>query len=245
MMSKFRRGLALAVLAGGAWAALHALAPYAAAWLGTAVRAGPPTGTASAAGVLIALGAGAVALGVPRLALYALAGALWGLMPGFALAQTASLIGAGLSYGAGRVLGARHAPLPAALRVPPTDTGVFLARQLPVPGALLSMALGAQRVPWRAYLAGTCAGFVPQGAAAALAGSGWAAHGALPTALRLTVAGLGLLALGLWGRRLADRKLCERVAQPPPAAPRREVAVPPAGPGAPAARADNLPAASP
>lgn len=243
MVRKFTRGLGLALLAASAWAALHALAPHAAAWLGTAVHAGLLAGNASAAGVLVTLGAGAVVLGVPRLALYALAGAVWGLVPGFVLAHTASLIGAGVSYGTGRALGQRCPPLPAAMCVPTTDHGVFLARQLPVPGALLSMALGAQAMPRRAYFAGTCAGFVPQGAAAALAGSGWAANGVMLTVVRLTVAGLGLVALGLWGRRLASQYRLDRVAEHLPASPRRDVAVPGAGAGAPQTRANNVPAA--
>jgi uncharacterized membrane protein YdjX (TVP38/TMEM64 family) len=120
-----------------------------------------------------------VALGIPRLLVCGIAGMLFGFCLGMTVAQAGTLIAAystfvfvrwtGLHWAAQqlarhrliRVLVHAHSPL-----------SVFLARQFPIHGMIMSMLLGSTTVSHRDFLIGSFLGFLPQGIVATLIGSG-------------------------------------------------------------------------
>lgn len=155
---------------------------------------------------------GAIALGVPRLMLAGLAGALFGVVGGGLVALVASVSG---SYGAfllarwsGRDWAERKiAGASASLRsllATPSIGSIFVARQLPVPGILVNVLIGILPTRHRTFLAGTFLGYLPSTAIVALAGSSLGKE-SLTVAIgqvSLAMAGLGgLTALLMWLRQ--------------------------------------------
>ena len=109
----------------------------------------------------------AITLGVPRLALCALAGTLFGFAAGAIVALLSSMTGSwgafllarwgGRSWAESRLAGA-SATLRSVLATP-TVTAIFIARQLPVPGILVNVMLGILPTTQRTFLIGTGLGY--------------------------------------------------------------------------------------
>jgi uncharacterized membrane protein YdjX (TVP38/TMEM64 family) len=134
-------------------------------------------------------------LGVPKLMFYTLAGLLFGFIRGLFVAQLSALLGA---YGpfmfsrwvAGEWLLSRldkYEQLKKRLQHP-TILDVFLCRQLPIWGAMVSILLGTTKVSHSRFLLGSCIGFLPQGVIFTLLGSGFAAESMLQAVSRLWAA---------------------------------------------------------
>lgn len=151
----------------------------------------------------------AISLGVPRLLLCGLAGMLFGFVAGAIVAMIASVPG---SYGAflmarwsgrdwaDRKLATGSESLRALLANPRIGT-IFVARQLPLPGLLINVALGVLPTTHRTFLIGSFLGYLPSTAIVALAGSslGKDSLEAAITQVSLSMAGLGALsALLMW-----------------------------------------------
>ena len=107
---------------------------------------------------------------VPLVALVAVTGLVWGLVPGMLLALAGSLLSAALTYSIGRRVSGdlveRHAgPRLQALRrqlVRGGWWGVALVRLLPLaPYSVMNLLFGALRVRARDFLVGTAAGLAP------------------------------------------------------------------------------------
>jgi uncharacterized membrane protein YdjX (TVP38/TMEM64 family) len=118
-----------------------------------------------------------VFLGVPRLLFCPFAGALYGFWGGLAL----SVVAPTTSYFTtfllvrGRRSGRRPVRLPrrlAFLSRNPGFTGVVLARLIPLPGMMITLALSLSKVSRTAYLAGTAVGLIPEAAPLVLLGGG-------------------------------------------------------------------------
>ncbi|MFM9943347.1 MAG: TVP38/TMEM64 family protein [Hyphomicrobiaceae bacterium] len=159
----------------------------------------------------------AIALGVPRLALCGLAGALFGFVAGGLVSLASSILG---SYGAfllARWSGREWAERKLAgasdglrqLLATPSIGSIFIARQLPVPGILVNALIGVLPTPHRTFLIGTALGYLPSTAIVALAGSslGKDSLGLAMTQVSLAMAGLGAFStLLMWLRhRLTNR----------------------------------------
>ena len=154
----------------------------------------------------------AIALGVPRLPLCALAGVLFGFAGGALVSLASGISG---SYGAfliarwgGRewaerkLAGARKNLKDVLTR--PTIGSIFVARQLPVPGIVVNVAIGMLPTRHSTFLLGTALGYLPSTAIVALAGSslGKESLAVAMTQVTLAMAALGALAAGLmWLRR--------------------------------------------
>jgi uncharacterized membrane protein YdjX (TVP38/TMEM64 family) len=121
----------------------------------------------------------AVAIGVPRLALAGLAGALFGFVEGSLLSIVSATLG---SYGAfllarwGGRTWAEHrmervGPRLRQLLQAPGIWSIVLARQMPAPGLVLNLAFGMLPVTHATFLAGTMIGYVPSTVIVTLAGS--------------------------------------------------------------------------
>ncbi len=116
-------------------------------------------------------------LGVPRLVFCPLAGALYGFWGGLALSLAAPTTSYFLTFLVLR--GRAEGPLtglPAALRFlgrDPGMSGVILARLLPLPGMVITLALALTGVGRRKYLFGTLLGLIPEAAPLVLLGAGW------------------------------------------------------------------------
>jgi len=151
--------------------------------------------------------------GVPRLLFFALGGMLLGIGWGFGLALAASLAG---SYASFRLLrwGGRGAlvkwtatgGLPEKFtRSTPTVMSVFMIRQLPVSNLLINAGLAMGRVGTPTFLAGSLLGFIPQGAVAALVGSGAAgqtlAQGAAPIGMAAAIVAVAWCVWSAWSRK--------------------------------------------
>jgi uncharacterized membrane protein YdjX (TVP38/TMEM64 family) len=159
----------------------------------------------------------AVALGVPRLALGALAGTLFGFVAGGLVALVSTMTGAwgafllarwgGRGWAESRLAGA-SATLRSVLATP-TIAAIFIARQLPVPGILVNVMLGVLPTTQRNFLIGTGLGYLPSTAIVALAGSSLGKESLAQAMTQITVAmlGLGLLTMLLVGlhRRMTKR----------------------------------------
>lgn len=146
---------------------------------------------------------------VPKPALSAAAGALFGPGYGLLLATLGTVAGALLGFGAGRLLG-RAALLPL-LRSRPVVAGlerrlserafasVLLARLVPVaPFAVVNLGAAVSRMRWPPFAAATAVGTAPGNAAWVLAGA-WAAT---PSAAWLWLPAVGCVVL-LGGAALA------------------------------------------
>lgn len=141
-------------------------------------------------------------LGVPRLVFCPLAGALYGFWGGLALSLAAPTTSYFLTFLVLR--GRAEGPLtglPAALRFlgrDPGMSGVILARLLPLPGMVITLALSLTGVGRRKYLFGTLLGLIPEAAPLVLLGAGWVdrrlGHPLHFGALALLLFGVGWLA---------------------------------------------------
>lgn len=154
----------------------------------------------------------AIALGVPRLALCSLAGVLFGFVGGALVSLASGVAG---SYGAfliarwsGRdwaerkLAGAGKSLKEVLAR--PTIGSIFIARQLPVPGIVVNVAIGMLPTRHSTFLAGTALGYLPSTAIVALAGSSLGKESLAVAIGQVTVAmaALGALAAGLmWLRK--------------------------------------------
>lgn len=149
----------------------------------------------------------AIALGVPRLALCSLAGVLFGFVGGALISLASGVAG---SYGAflmarwsgrdwaERKLAGAGKTLQDVLRTP-TISSIFIARQLPVPGIVVNVAIGMLPTAHSTFLVGTSLGYLPSTAIVALAGSslGKESLAVAVTQVTLAMAALGVLAIGL------------------------------------------------
>lgn len=115
-------------------------------------------------------------LGVPRLVFCPVAGALYGFWGGLALSLFAPTTSYYLTFLALR--GRAEGPLPNLppglrfLARDPGMSGVILARLVPLPGMLITLALSLSGVGRRKYLSGTLIGLIPEGAPLVLLGAG-------------------------------------------------------------------------
>jgi uncharacterized membrane protein YdjX (TVP38/TMEM64 family) len=219
-----RKAIALAVIVAACFAAVY-LTPLREwvreveggsmpAWLGElralardAVLAGPL--------VYVTGGALAVAVGVPRLAVAMLGGAVFGWIEGTVLAQAGTLLGCWATFALGRSLGHAWVASLVARRFPRAGTLLgFISRHgfeanvvlrlTPIGNAFATNLLFAvSRVRLATFLAGTFVGVLPTTIIAALVGS--AAKGTeLAPRLLGSALGLALLTLGTvwWTRKL-------------------------------------------
>lgn len=166
-----------------------------------------------AGAVVFVLGyAALVLLPSPASALTILAGALFGLGPGIALAWAGATLGALGGYGIGRVLGRDTVDRMLRGRLADADrvlrthglTAVLAVRLVPLfPFTAINYAAGLLRVRLRDYTIGTAVGIVPGAVAYAAVG----ASGAQPwgIVLGLTVLLLLVLGGGWFARRLLGR----------------------------------------
>ena len=168
-------------------------------------------------GVFAAGTVAAIALGVPRLALTALAGALFGFVAGAVVALLSSLAGSWGTFVFARWSGrgwaeSRLADASDTLRAVlamPTVTSIFVARQLPVPGILINVMLGVLPTTQRAFLIGTGLGYLPSTAIVALAGSSLGKDSLAVAMTQITLAMIGLAVLTVllvWLHRRVVRK---------------------------------------
>jgi uncharacterized membrane protein YdjX (TVP38/TMEM64 family) len=135
--------------------------------------------------VFAALGAGMVSIGFPRIVLAAVAGALFGVMAGTALAQVASTLACAPAFFycrwlgrdlVRRRLGARFRGLDGLLQ----DRGfpvVLMIRLCPVGNSFLTNCLaGVSAIPFGTFVAASFLGFLPENFIFALMGGGFAAN---------------------------------------------------------------------
>jgi uncharacterized membrane protein YdjX (TVP38/TMEM64 family) len=154
----------------------------------------------------------AIALGVPRLALCGVAGVLFGFVGGALVSLVSGVAG---SYGAfliarwsgrdwaERKLAGAGETLKEVL-AKPDIASIFIARQLPLPGIVMNVAIGMLPTRHSTFLVGTALGYLPSTAIIALAGSSLGKE-SLAVAIgqvTLAMAALGVLAAGLmWLKR--------------------------------------------
>lgn len=191
--------------------------------VGLALALGPPDFAAiqtrvDAAGawgpvVFFAVYAGLALVPVPKAVLTAAGGALFGLWAGAGLALTAALVGAVISFGAGRLLGREAVDRLIGGRVARVDallgdhglSAVLIVRLVPlVPFTAVNYASGLSGVRFRHYVLGSALGMVPGTLAYAALG----AYGTSPWGL--IAAGSALIVLVVtgswWARRLEQRR---------------------------------------
>jgi uncharacterized membrane protein YdjX (TVP38/TMEM64 family) len=201
----FRKLLALALGLGLAVTVLHvtplrALVSDLQVWKSKLDGAGP-----AAPFLFFVLCTGLVAIGVPRLVLCGLAGALFGFRSGSGIAFLSALAG---SYGTflfvrwgGREWVRRRIALSPSARdllSRPNWGAVVLFRQLPVVGLVQNAALALTEISHRGFLGGTAIGILPSTLLVALIGSGVgkASLRSSLTALSCAMILIGSLALG-------------------------------------------------
>lgn len=160
----------------------------------------------------VAVAAGLVSIGVPRLVFYGVAGIAFGFWQGLLLAQLGSLLGSFLTFYAVRH-GARewlikrfgqHRFVGRAFRIRSSVKAVVLIRQFPLNSLMITGGLALSQVSARAFLIGSFIGFLPQGILATLISSGMVAEEATESVSKLMVAAVVLLSgIGLlhWRRR--------------------------------------------
>lgn len=121
----------------------------------------------------------AVMLGMPRLPLCSVAGAVFGFKEGLVISWLGSTLGSYGSFLLSRWGGRRIAeqrlqrwPWLRALLDAPSLLRVILVRQLMVPGVVLNLLFGMTAVRHRTFLFGTLLGYLPLNIALTLVGSG-------------------------------------------------------------------------
>lgn len=109
------------------------------------------------------------AFGFPRLWSCAFAGVVFGEYLGLAVSLPSSILGTWMTFEFGRKIGANDVLSKIAARWKNTTLPAFapdilqttLLRQLPVPGAILTLLLSATQISRRVFLAGSALGFIP------------------------------------------------------------------------------------
>lgn len=152
------------------------------------------------------------AVGVPRLTLYFLGGMAFGFAAGLLYAQLGATLGAVLTFVSARCAGrawveARLAHHPGLRRLLDQRTvlAVFVLRQLPIPSAVISLALGVRHTPAGVFLLGTFLGSLPEGIPLALLGSGLGKTSLWLSLAQVAAATLMLLALASGGLHVYRR----------------------------------------
>ena len=145
--------------------------------------------------VFLLVTAGAVMMGVPRLAFCSAAGLIFGFGEGLLLSLVGSTLG---SYGAFILSrhGFRRAAEARAEKWPwlkkmlkkPSVMRVFWARQLMVPGIVLNVLIGMTPVRHSRFLLGTVLGYLPLNIAFSLVGSGLGKESIVTTMTQLLAA---------------------------------------------------------
>jgi uncharacterized membrane protein YdjX (TVP38/TMEM64 family) len=182
-----------------------------------------------------ALSATLIFLGVPRLVFCPVAGAVYGFWGGLALSLVAPATSYYLTFLTLR--GRNDGPIPglprslAFLSRDPGVSGVILARLLPLPGMLITLALSLSGVGRRKYLLGTLIGMIPEAAPLVLLGSGLLNPGPnrhihFGAMALLLVAVVWFAIRGVRRRQRAHRRNLERGHAPSPPLPHQ---TPPAG----------------
>ncbi len=155
------------------------------------------------AGVMAVL----VAVGVPRLALWSLAGVTFGLGRGILFAEAGTLVGSYITFclvrWAGRDLVLRKWP---ALERYGQRLGrggwaaVLLARFAPIGGVVVNATLALSPVRHREFLLASAVGFLPEGVPATLLGAGGRklGQGLVTRSIAYVLGGLVLLAAGTY-----------------------------------------------
>ena len=170
------------------------------------------TGTAAPL-VFFALSAMLVAVGVPRLALSAIAGMLFGFERGVCPAHFGALAGSYLTFLFARWGGRgwvqrrlQHYTRLHALFQHPTTLGIVLIRQMPVAGIIINLLFGMTNVRQRVFMLGTFLGLLPGSLAATLLGSGLGKATWTQATVQVCAAML-VLTLATWLALLARRRL--------------------------------------
>jgi uncharacterized membrane protein YdjX (TVP38/TMEM64 family) len=148
--------------------------------------------------------AGAVMMGVPRLAFCSAAGLIFGFGEGLVLSLVGSTLG---SYGAFILSrhGFRRAAEARAEKWPwlktmlkkPSVTRVFWARQLMVPGIVLNVLIGMTPVRHSRFLLGTSLGYLPLNIAFSLVGSGLGKE-SITTTMTQLLAAMAVINVAAW-----------------------------------------------
>ena len=136
--------------------------------------------TGNAASIIFLLGAAFLTgIGVPRLILCSLAGAVFDFKLGILLSHLATIMGAYLSFVVARWLSRASIQkrFPKIISLTQYSQisdwySVFLMRQLPISGLYNSILLGLSTVNHLNFLIGTFIGFLPLGVTATLVGAG-------------------------------------------------------------------------
>lgn len=160
-----------------------------------------------------ALNALAVAVGVPRLALCAIAGMLFGFERGICPAHFGALAGSYLTFLVARWGGhgwvqrllQRRTRL-RSLFQHPTTLGIVFVRQMPIAGIVINLLLGMTNVRQRVFLAGSFLGLLPGSLAATLVGSGLGKASWTQAAMQICAAML-VLVLAAWMAFLTRRRM--------------------------------------
>ena len=163
--------------------------------------------------VFLALYLGLSLIPCPKALLTAAGGALFGLVPGAALALLAALVGAVISFGIGRLLGREAVDRLTRGRLAEIDdllrdhgfTAVVIVRLVPlVPYIAINYAAGLTGIRLRDYVLGSALGMVPGSLAYAALG----AYGTEPWGLAAAGSALLLLVVGglWWGRHMTDSR---------------------------------------
>lgn len=154
--------------------------------------------------VFMLVTAGAVMMGVPRLAFCSAAGLIFGFGEGLLLSLVGSTLG---SYGAFILSrhGFRRAAESRAEKWPwlkkmlkkPSVMRVFWARQLMVPGIVLNVLIGMTPVRHSRFLLGTALGYLPLNIAFSLVGSGLGKE-SITTTMTQLLAAMAVINLAAW-----------------------------------------------
>ena len=165
----------------------------------------------------VALTAVGVAIGVPRLALAALAGALFDWMLGSVLSQAGTILGSWATFAVGRALGREYVGAAVRRRMPRAAALLdfvgrngFAAnvtlRMIPVGSSFgTSLLMAMSSVSTGVFLVGTFLGSLPHTVILAVGGSAAGAEHAEDAASRLIIASAAMaavvVAVALWSRR--------------------------------------------
>jgi len=154
--------------------------------------------------VFMLVTAGAVMMGVPRLAFCSAAGLIFGFGEGLLLSLVGSTLG---SYGAFILSrhGFRRAAESRAEKWPwlkkmlkkPSVMRVFWARQLMVPGIVLNVLIGMTPVRHSRFLIGTALGYLPLNIAFSLVGSGLGKE-SITTTMTQLLAAMAVINVAAW-----------------------------------------------
>lgn len=154
--------------------------------------------------VFMLVTAGAVMMGVPRLAFCSAAGLIFGFGEGLLLSLVGSTLG---SYGAFILSrhGFRRAAESRAEKWPwlkkmlkkPSVMRVFWARQLMVPGIVLNVLIGMTPVRHSRFLLGTALGYLPLNIAFSLVGSGLGKE-RITTTMTQLLAAMAVINVAAW-----------------------------------------------